>query len=61
MRLVVILGDEEAEGLVYMAREELRDLGQQLRYLLRAELIRRGLLPDEGATPGDRAQEVNDG
>jgi hypothetical protein len=58
MRLVVILEDDEAEGLVRLAREELRDLGPQLRYLLRGELARRGFLQAEYTRRIDREQEI---
>ncbi len=44
-RLRVTLKQDEYSGLIEMAREELRSPDEQMRFLLRQELQRRGLLP----------------
>lgn len=44
-RLTVVLEQPEYSGLLEMAISELRTPQEQLRYLLRQELKRRGLFP----------------
>ncbi|RLC96637.1 MAG: hypothetical protein DRI77_08315 [Chloroflexi bacterium] len=44
-RVVVTLEQPEYSALLKVARVELRDPRDQLRYILRCELERRGLLP----------------
>lgn len=46
-RLMVTMSHEEAEALALLARAELRDPREQLLFLLRQELRRRNLLPEE--------------
>jgi len=43
-RLVIDLAQDESAGLVSMASVEMRDPHEQLRFLLRRELSRRGFL-----------------
>ncbi len=43
-RLTVTLSDDEAEALVRIATTELRDPRDQIRLIVRAELVQRGLL-----------------
>ncbi len=43
-RLTVTLSDDEADALVRISTAELRDPRDQLRLILRAELVQRGLL-----------------
>ena len=61
----VPLADSELQALQRMAFEECRDVRGQLRYLVRQEAIRRGLLtnPDSDDTPtGDeREQKASSG
>jgi hypothetical protein len=48
-RFLVSLNDDEAEALARLAYAEVRDPRDQLRHILRAELKRRNLLPEEAA------------
>jgi hypothetical protein len=50
IRLLVALDPAEADMLAELAASELCDPRDQLRYVLRQELERRGLLPDENAS-----------
>ncbi len=43
-RLVIVLNHGEARALLRMAEEECRHPREQLRFLLRQEAIRRGLI-----------------
>jgi hypothetical protein len=43
MRLTIFLDDEEARALKAMARQDVRQLKEQLRFLLRKEIEQRGL------------------
>ncbi len=45
LRVSVPLDDEEATALISMAEEECRHQREQLRFLLRTEANRRGILP----------------
>lgn len=45
MRMVLILNESERQALKAMSENDLRFPREQLRYLLRLEAIRRGLLP----------------
>lgn len=47
-RLKVALPQAEYSGLLDLAETELRSPDEQMRYLLRQELIRRGLLREAG-------------
>ena len=44
VRIMVILTEEEAIALTQMAEIELREPRDQLRYLLRVEMARRGMI-----------------
>ncbi len=46
IRLLVHLNETEAETLAQWAALEMRDPRDQIRFLVRQELLRRGLLPD---------------
>ncbi len=46
-RLMITLTSNECDALMSMADTDLRDPREQLRYLLREEAGRRGLLPNE--------------
>ena len=50
MRLYLKLDMAEYRALVAMAKAELRDDREQLRYLLREEAQRRGLLADSSSS-----------
>ena len=67
VRLQVVLDSTEADLLARWAANDLRDPRDQLRWILRRELERRGLLPDNeksadgdapARTPGTTQQEV---
>jgi len=66
MRLVVTLDHAEGDALARMAHNDLRDPREQLRWLLREELARRGLLSpsdvpaQEGHAAGRDCGRVND-
>lgn len=47
IRLQVSLDHDEARALAEIAYADLRDVRDQIRYIVRQELERRGLLPDE--------------
>ncbi|MEI8164799.1 MAG: hypothetical protein WCG26_00405 [Chloroflexales bacterium] len=55
MRIVITLDPTECAALGAMARDELRYPRDQLRWLLREEAKRRGLLPAE---PAQEAPQV---
>lgn len=54
MRMVLVLSELERQALKVMSENDLRFPREQLRYLLRLEAIRRGLLPADNRP----AQEV---
>ncbi len=54
VRLFICLNEIEAETLTRWAALELRDPRDQVRFLIRQELLRRGLLPDPIRQSGDR-------
>lgn len=61
MRLQVILSDSEAKALARLSYAEMRDPREQIRFIVRSELERRGLLPaNPPTTPvgGDEPREV---
>jgi hypothetical protein len=60
-RFQVRLDEEESRLLARVAADELRDPREQLRYLLRQDLERRGLLPVERMTEaaGSGQQEAD--
>ncbi len=57
-RIRITLKDAEYSALADLAIAELRPLESQARFLLRAELERRGLLQDDDAPGPDAGQEV---
>ena len=57
MRIILILDKLEADGLGRLARDELRGLSEQLRWILRAELARRGMLPGDRSLSGKPGKE----
>lgn len=66
IRLFIHLNETEAETLARWAALEMRDPRDQVRFLVRQELLRRGLLPDStrqlgNAEPESQARiETND-
>lgn len=46
-RIVLVLDGNERRALGLLAKLEMREPRDQARFILRAELERRGLLPDE--------------
>lgn len=46
-RLNLLITESELSALAILGRQDLRDMRTQARYLLRCELIRRGLLPED--------------
>jgi len=52
-RLQISLSKDEASALARWAMSELRDPREQIRFLVRQELSRRGLLPGGGRGGGD--------
>lgn len=44
-KLTLVLDETEVDGLDRIARQELRPIKDQARFMLRSELARRGLLP----------------
>lgn len=48
-RITITIAAEERQALQTMARKEIRPLKDQIRYLLRQEAVKRGLLPQEEA------------
>jgi hypothetical protein len=49
-RLKLILDQQEFEAIYQIARKELRNPADQVRYMLRCELQKRGLLTNEQET-----------
>lgn len=47
MRMVLVLSESERQALKVMSEHDLRFPREQLRYLLRLEAVRRGLLPGD--------------
>ena len=60
MRMILILDTKEAEGLVRLADKELRDPIAQLRYILRMELARHGLWPNDPTLSRESGKEGSD-
>ena len=58
MRMVLILNESERQALSAMSEHDMRFPREQLRYLLRQEAQRRGLLPDNDTPNARPAQEV---
>ncbi len=56
-RLMVTLTDGESDALTRMADEELRDPREQMRYLLRGEACRRGLLGSDQRMEEEEEQD----
>ena len=46
IRLLIQLNETEAEKLAHWAALEMRDPRDQVRFLIRQELLRQGLLPE---------------
>lgn len=46
-RLTVTMNQQERQALEELARQNLRQPREHMRYLLREEALRRGLLPEE--------------
>ena len=57
IRLFIHLNETEAETLARWAALEMRDPRDQVRFLIRQELLRRGLLPDSTRQPGNAEPE----
>jgi len=57
IRLFIHLNETEAETLARWAALEMRDPRDQVRFLIRQELLRRGLLPDSTRQPGNSEPE----
>ena len=57
IRLFIHLNETEAETLARWAALEMRDPRDQVRFLIRQELLRRGLLPDSTLQPGKSEPE----
>ena len=47
VRFMIVLSQEEADGLAEIAAKELRDTRDQLRLILQDELARRGIIPSQ--------------
>lgn len=65
IRLFIHLNEFEAETLARWAALEMRDPRDQVRFLIRQELLRRGLLLDSTCQPGSaepesQAEDPND-
>lgn len=61
-RISITLNSEETAALIAYAQQSLRHPREQVRYVLRQELQRRGLLPaDSGAADDRQAPEVQHG
>lgn len=58
IRLLIQLSEIEAERLAHWAALEMRDPRDQIRFLIRQELLQRGLLP-EPPNPSFRAEASN--
>lgn len=59
MRMVLVLSEPERQALRAMSERDMRFPREQLRYLLRQEAERRGLLPaDSGAADDRQAPEA---
>ena len=57
IRLFIHLNETEAETLARWAALEMRDPRDQVRFLIRQELLRRGLLPDSTRRPSKAKPE----
>ena len=57
IRLFIHLNETEAETLARWAALELRDPRDQVRFLIRQELLRRGLLTDSTRRSGNTEPE----
>jgi hypothetical protein len=57
IRLSIHLNETEAETLARWAALEMRDPRDQVRFLIRQELLRRGLLPDSTRRHGNAEPE----
>jgi hypothetical protein len=55
-RLTITLFDYERDALYRLAQTERRDTRQQAAFLVRRELERRGLLPDDRPLTGSGAE-----
>jgi hypothetical protein len=58
IRYLISLEPEEATVLYELAASEMRDPRDQIRFMLRMELERRGLLPVQGEQPLQPANRV---
>ena len=56
-RISVILEQDEYEALLKVTRGAMRSMRDQIRYMLRAELERSGLLPIKTTTPEQNEQQ----
>ncbi|MBI5879949.1 MAG: hypothetical protein HZB53_20060 [Chloroflexi bacterium] len=56
-RFLVTFSRAEAEALARVSYSEMRDPREQIRFVIRGDLMRRGLLPAEATTPGTQAAE----
>lgn len=62
MRIQVVFTEEEGDQLANWSRAECRDPHQQVRFLVRRELERQGLLPKgqrEAVAAGTRVQDAH--
>lgn len=58
-RITVTLAADERDALLSLARQERRDARRQAAVIIRRELQRRGLLPDDVTAADDRPPEVH--
>lgn len=58
-RLVITLNEAERNALQAIAASELRDMREQVRFILRSDLERRGLLSDDSFTCPHCGREIN--
>lgn len=58
IRLYIILSEDERLAIQTLAKKDLRSLRDQIRFMLRQNLLRQGLLPDEqGQTKADEFKQ----